>query len=48
MNNILELCKIFKCNIGDLVNDNMIDLEDFKGFAENGINDGDKICIIKN
>ena len=29
-------------------NDNMIDLEDFKGFAENGINDGDKICIIKN
>ncbi len=27
MNNILELCKIFKCNIGDLVNDNMIDLD---------------------
>ena len=21
MNNILELCKIFKCNIGELVND---------------------------
>jgi len=29
-------------------NDNMIDLEDYKGLAENGINDGDKICIIKN
>ena len=27
MNNILELCKIFKCNINDLVNDNMIDLD---------------------
>jgi len=27
MNNILELCKIFKCNIGELVNDNMIDLD---------------------
>ena len=27
MNNILELCKIFNCNIGDLVNDNMIDLD---------------------
>ena len=29
-------------------NDNMVDLEDFKGLAENGINDGDKICILKN
>lgn len=27
MNNILELCKIFKCNINDLVNDNMVDLD---------------------
>jgi transcriptional regulator with XRE-family HTH domain len=27
MNNMLELCKIFKCNIGELVNDNMIDLD---------------------
>lgn len=27
MNNILELCKIFKCSIGDLVNDNMVDLD---------------------
>ena len=27
MNNILELCKIFKCNINDLVNDKMIDLD---------------------
>ena len=27
MNNILELCKIFRCNIGELVNDNMIDLD---------------------
>ena len=27
MNNILELCKIFKRNINDLVNDNMIDLD---------------------
>lgn len=27
MNNILELCKIFKCNINDLVNDQMIDLD---------------------
>ena len=27
MNNILELCKIFHCNINDLVNDNMIDLD---------------------
>ena len=26
MNNILELCKIFHCNIGELVNDNIIDL----------------------
>ena len=27
MNNILELCKIFHCNINDLVNDNMVDLD---------------------
>ena len=27
MNNILELCKIFKCNISDLVNDNMVDID---------------------
>ena len=27
MNNILELCKIFKCNINDLVNDSIIDLD---------------------
>ena len=27
MNNMLELCKIFKCNLGDLVNDNMVDLD---------------------
>ena len=27
MNNILQLCKIFRCNIGELVNDNMIDLD---------------------
>ena len=27
MNNILELCKIFHCNIGELVNDNIIDLD---------------------
>ena len=27
MNNILELCKIFHCNINDLVNDNIIDLD---------------------
>ena len=27
MNNILELCKIFHCNIGELVNDNMVDLD---------------------
>ena len=27
MNNILELCKIFNCNISELVNDNMIDLD---------------------
>ena len=27
MNNILELCKIFRCNINDLVNDNMVDLD---------------------
>lgn len=27
MNNILELCKIFNCNIGELINDNMIDLD---------------------
>ncbi len=27
MNNMLELCKIFKCNIGELVNDNMVDLD---------------------
>ena len=29
-------------------NDTMIDLEDYKGLAENGINDGDKICVINN
>ena len=27
MNNILELCKIFKCQINDLVNDSIIDLD---------------------
>ena len=27
MNNILQLCKIFKCEINTLVNDNMIDLD---------------------
>ena len=27
MNNILELCKIFKCKINDLVNDSIIDLD---------------------
>ena len=27
MNNILELCKIFKCNINDLVNDKMVDID---------------------
>ena len=27
MNNILELCKIFHCNINDLVNDSIIDLD---------------------
>lgn len=27
MNNILELCKIFKCRINDLVNDSIIDLD---------------------
>ena len=29
MSNILELCKIFNCNINDLVNDNIIDLNSF-------------------
>ena len=27
MNNLLELCKIFKCHINDLVNDSIIDLD---------------------
>lgn len=27
MNNILELCKIFHCNINDLVNDSIIDID---------------------
>ena len=27
MNNMLELCKIFKCRLNDLVNDNMVDLD---------------------
>ena len=27
MNNILQLCKIFHCNIGDLVNDNIVDID---------------------
>ncbi|MBQ8131329.1 MAG: helix-turn-helix transcriptional regulator [Bacilli bacterium] len=27
MNNILELCKIFHCQINDLVNDNMVDID---------------------
>lgn len=27
MNNLLELCKIFKCQINDLVNDNIIDID---------------------
>lgn len=26
MNNLLELCKIFKCNINDLVNDSILDV----------------------
>ena len=29
-------------------NNNMIDLEEYKGLAENGINNEDKICIINN
>ena len=27
MNNILQLCKIFNCEINSLVNDNMVDLD---------------------
>ena len=27
MNNILELCKIFRCHINDLVNDNILDID---------------------
>lgn len=27
MNNILELCKIFHCNINDLINDNIVDID---------------------
>ena len=27
MNNILQLCKIFNCEINSLVNDNIIDLD---------------------
>ena len=27
MNNILQLCKIFHCNIGELVNDNIVDID---------------------
>ncbi|MCX4248853.1 MAG: helix-turn-helix transcriptional regulator [Bacilli bacterium] len=27
MNNLLELCKIFKCQINDLVNDSIIDID---------------------
>lgn len=27
MNNILQLCKIFHCSIGDLVNDNIVDID---------------------
>ncbi len=27
MNNLLQLCKIFKCNINDLVNDSIIDID---------------------
>ncbi len=29
MNHILELCKIFRCRINDLVNDNMLDINSF-------------------
>lgn len=29
MNNILELCKIFRCHINDLVNDSIIDIDSF-------------------
>ena len=39
MNNILELCKIFHCNIGELVNDNMIDLD--------SLDDDVKMSIVK-
>lgn len=39
MNNILELCKIFKCDIADLLNDKIIDISSF--------NDEVKMNIVK-
>ena len=29
MSNIVALCSIFKCNINDLINDNIVDVESF-------------------
>ncbi len=37
MNNILELCKIFKCRINDLVNDSIIDVESLDEETKKGI-----------
>ena len=39
MNNILELCKIFRCNIGELINDNIIDLD--------SLDDDIKMSVVK-
>lgn len=37
MNNILELCKIFHCNINDLVNDSIIDIDSLDDEITNNV-----------
>ena len=37
MSNIVALCSIFKCNINDLINDNIVDVESFDEETKKGI-----------
>ena len=37
MSNIIALCSIFKCNINDLINDNIVDIESFDKETQEGI-----------
>ena len=37
MNNLLQLCKIFHCQINDLVNDSILDLDSFNSDTKKGV-----------